>query len=63
MYKVARGFESLPLLQASLLSAVFGEKGSMPLGGGPTLEQIKDDLLNARDLSKKGSRNRQVELC
>ncbi len=31
----------------------------MPLGGGPTLEQIKDDLLNARDLSKKGSRNRQ----
>jgi hypothetical protein len=35
----------------------------MPLGGGPTLEQIKDDLLNARDLSKKGSRNRQVELC
>ncbi len=63
MYKVARGFESLPLLQASLLSAVFGKKASMPLGGGPTLEQIKDDLLNARDLSKKGSRNRQVELC
>jgi hypothetical protein len=23
----------------------------MPLGGGLTLEQIKDDLLNARDLS------------
>jgi hypothetical protein len=28
---------------------------------GMTLEQIKDELLNGRDLSKKGSRKRQVE--
>jgi len=26
-----------------------------------TLEQIKDELLNGRDLSKKGSRKRQLE--
>src|SRR5712691_4429572 len=30
-------------------------------GCGLTLEQIKDELLNGRDLSKKGSRKRQVE--
>jgi hypothetical protein len=30
-------------------------------GRGLTLEQIKDELLNGRDLSKKGSRKRQVE--
>jgi hypothetical protein len=30
-------------------------------GCGLTLEQIKDDLLNGRDLSKKGNRKRQVE--
>jgi hypothetical protein len=30
-------------------------------GCGLTLEQIKDELLNGRDLSKKGNRNRQVE--
>jgi hypothetical protein len=30
-------------------------------GRGLTLEQIKDELLNGRDLSKKGSRTRQVE--
>ena len=30
-------------------------------GCGVTLEQIKDELLNGRDLSKKGSRKRQVE--
>jgi hypothetical protein len=28
---------------------------------GMTLEQIKDELLNGRDLSKKGNRKRQVE--
>jgi hypothetical protein len=28
---------------------------------GLTLEQIKNELLNGRDLSKKGSRKRQVE--
>jgi len=27
----------------------------------PDLEQIKDELLNGRDLGKKGSRKRQVE--
>jgi hypothetical protein len=26
-----------------------------------TIEQIKDELLNSRDLSKKGSRKRQLE--
>ena len=30
-------------------------------GYGLTLEQIKDELLNGRDLSKKGSRKRQIE--
>jgi len=30
-------------------------------GGGLTLQQIRDELLNGRDLSKKGSRKRQVE--
>jgi RepB DNA-primase from phage plasmid len=30
-------------------------------GRGMTLEQIKDELLNGRDLSKKGSRKRQLE--
>jgi hypothetical protein len=30
-------------------------------GCGLTLEQIKDELLNSRDLSKKGNRKRQVE--
>jgi hypothetical protein len=30
-------------------------------GCGLTLEQIKDELLNGRDLGKKGSRKRQVE--
>jgi hypothetical protein len=30
-------------------------------GCGLTLEQIKDELLNGRDLSKKGNRKRQVE--
>jgi len=30
-------------------------------GCGLTLEQIKDELLNSRDLSKKGSRKRQLE--
>jgi hypothetical protein len=30
-------------------------------GCGLTFEQIKDELLNGRDLSKKGSRKRQVE--
>jgi hypothetical protein len=30
-------------------------------GRGLTLEQIKDELLNSRDLSKKGSRKRQLE--
>jgi hypothetical protein len=30
-------------------------------GRGLTLEQIKDELLNGRDLSKKGSRRRQME--
>jgi hypothetical protein len=30
-------------------------------GCGLTLEQIEDELLNGRDLSKKGSRKRQVE--
>jgi hypothetical protein len=30
-------------------------------GCGMTLEQIRDELLNGRDLSKKGSRKRQVE--
>jgi len=30
-------------------------------GRGFTLEQIKDELLNGRDLSKKGSRKRQLE--
>ena len=30
-------------------------------GCGMTLEQIKDELLNGRDLSKKGGRKRQVE--
>src|SRR6266851_8765826 len=30
-------------------------------GRGLTLEQIKDELLNGRDLSKKGSRKRQLE--
>jgi hypothetical protein len=28
---------------------------------GMTLEQIKDELLNGRDLSKKGNRKRQIE--
>jgi hypothetical protein len=28
---------------------------------GLTLEQIKGEMLNGRDLSKKGSRRRQVE--
>jgi len=28
---------------------------------GMTLEQIRDELLKGRDLSKKGSRKRQVE--
>ena len=28
---------------------------------GMTLEQIRDELFNGRDLSKKGSRKRQVE--
>jgi hypothetical protein len=30
-------------------------------GSGMTLEQIKQELLNSRDLTKKGSRKRQVE--
>jgi hypothetical protein len=30
-------------------------------GCGLTLEQIRDELLNGRDLSKKGNRKRQVE--
>jgi hypothetical protein len=30
-------------------------------GCGLTCEQIKDELLNGRDLGKKGSRKRQVE--
>jgi hypothetical protein len=30
-------------------------------GSGLTLEQIRDNLLNGRDLSKKGSRKRQLE--
>ena len=30
-------------------------------GRGLTLEQIKTELLNGRDLSKKGSRRRQLE--
>jgi hypothetical protein len=30
-------------------------------GRGLTLEQINDELLNGRDLSKKGSRRRQME--
>jgi hypothetical protein len=30
-------------------------------GRGLTLEQIKDELLGGRDLSKKGSRQRQLE--
>ncbi len=30
-------------------------------GNGVTLEQITDKLLNGRDLSKKGSRKRQLE--
>ena len=30
-------------------------------GCGLTFEQIRDELLNGRDLSKKGSRKRQVE--
>jgi hypothetical protein len=30
-------------------------------GRGLTLEQIQDELLNGRDLSKKGSRKRQLE--
>jgi len=30
-------------------------------GCGLTLEQIKEELLNGRDLGKKGSRKRQVE--
>jgi hypothetical protein len=30
-------------------------------GRGLTLEQIKIELLNGRDLSKKGSRKRQLE--
>jgi len=30
-------------------------------GSGLTLEQIKADLLNGRDLSKKGDHKRQVE--
>jgi hypothetical protein len=30
-------------------------------GCGLTLEQIKDELLNSRDLSKKGNRKRQLE--
>jgi hypothetical protein len=30
-------------------------------GSGLTLEQIKDELLNGRDLSKKGNRKRQLE--
>jgi hypothetical protein len=30
-------------------------------GCGLTLEQIKDELLNGRDLSKKGNRKRQIE--
>ena len=30
-------------------------------GCGLKLEQIKDELLNGPDLSKKGSRERQVE--
>jgi hypothetical protein len=30
-------------------------------GCGLTVEQIKDELLNGRDLGKKGSRKRQVE--
>ena len=29
--------------------------------GGLTFEQIKDALLNGRDLGKKGSRKRQLE--
>jgi hypothetical protein len=28
---------------------------------GITLEQIRDELLNGRDLSKKGNRKRQIE--
>src|SRR5262249_48948889 len=31
-------------------------------GRGLTLEQIKDELLNGRNLSKKGSRKRQLEI-
>jgi len=30
-------------------------------GCGLTLDQIKDELLGGRDLSKKGSRKRQLE--
>jgi hypothetical protein len=30
-------------------------------GCGLTLEQIKGEMLNGRDLGKKGSRRRQVE--
>ncbi|MBV8359228.1 MAG: hypothetical protein JO189_15035 [Deltaproteobacteria bacterium] len=30
-------------------------------GRGLTLEQIKDELLDGRDLGKKGSRKRQLE--
>jgi hypothetical protein len=30
-------------------------------GCGLTHEQIRDELLNGRDLSKKGSRKRQIE--
>jgi hypothetical protein len=31
------------------------------VGCGLILEQIKDDLLNGRDLSKKGNRKRQLQ--
>jgi hypothetical protein len=30
-------------------------------GCGLTLDQIKDELLGGRDLSKKGNRKRQIE--
>jgi hypothetical protein len=30
-------------------------------GCGPTVKQIKDELLNGRDLSRKGNQKRQIE--
>lgn len=45
----------------AIFTALIWRGRSTPPDCGLTLEQIKDELLNGRDLSKKGSRKRQLE--